>query len=81
MKKPSRVCDICDRPALAMPVRYAVQGYRFETRECLACRLDFDRQQNAQGHTHRIEGRHGRPGATALPCSLQRLSSRAPIHG
>lgn len=70
-------CGACLRTRPTMPVRYECMGLAFTERQCLPCRLAFDRHASAQNLVQRIEGRHGRGGATAVPCSLQHLAWRA----
>lgn len=72
-------CGNCLRDdRLVMPVEYDCLGHRHTELECLACRLDFDRQAMARWHLTRVEGRHRRPAAWPLPCSWLRLAPRGP---
>ena len=70
-------CGACHGVGRTMPVRYQCLGQAFTEHECLRCRLNFDRQGAAMRATMRIEGRHGRGGASPVPCSLMHLARRA----
>jgi hypothetical protein len=74
----SRECDHCHkRGRLLMPVKMDCCGNRFNERLCVSCRLSFDRDAARENYVLPIEGRHGIPGASPVPCSLVALQWRA----